>query len=171
MKKTKEQTAEQKINSYFKHLKDEVKSLSYCVNHFDFVTFLKDCNKGNIGGNDYLLIEVLKKENRFAFLSYCINLEQFYNCPNKIGYEITDKSKFSLLKLADLLKTLIVLSEQESTIKVRTGSETKTDESGKEKTVPVYSQKTQIGIINLLELFAKSTEVVLQTAAAKVKVK
>ena len=156
--KTKEQTAEQKINSYFKNLKDEVKTLSYCVNHFDFNTFLKDCNKGKIGGNDYLLIEVLKKENRFAFLSYCVNLEQFYNCPNKIGYEVTDKSKFSLLKLADMLKTLIVLNEQESTIKVRTGSEKKTEEDGKEKLVPVYSQKTQIGIINLLDLFAKSTE-------------
>lgn len=158
MKKV-EKTQEQKINAYFKVLKDEVKTLSYCVNHFDFNSFLQDCKKGKIGGNDYMLIEVLKKENRFAFLSYCINLEQFYNCPNKIGYEITDKSKFSLLKLADLLKTLIVLSENESTIKVRTGSETKTDETGKQKTVPVYTEKTQIGIISLLELFAKSTKV------------
>lgn len=156
--KTKEKTQEQKINAYFKELKDEVKTLSFCVNHFDFNTFVRDCKKGAIGGNDYLITEVLQKENRFAFLSYCINLEQFYNCPNKIGYEVTDKSKFSLLKLADLLKTLIILNEQETTIKVRTGSEKQTDSEGKEKTVPVYEQKTQIGIINLLELFAKSTE-------------
>lgn len=155
--KTKEQTKEQKINSYFKELKDEVKTLSFCCNHFDFTSFIKDCQKGVIGGNDYLLTEVLKKDSRFAFLSFCVNLEQFYNCPNKIGYEITDKSRFSLLKLADLLKTLIVLNESETTIKVRNGSETKTDANGVSKLVPVYENKTQIGIINLLDLFAKST--------------
>ena len=45
----------------------------------------------------------------------------------------------------------------ETTIKVRNGSETKTDANGVSKLVPVYENKTQIGIINLLDLFAKST--------------
>lgn len=147
-----------KTNGYFKNLNDQIKTLSYCVNHTDFNQFLKDCKLNKIGGNDTKLTEYLEKSVRYTFLEFCVNQEKFYLRPGKNGTILNDKTQYSMLKLSNLLKTLIQLEDKEETIQVRTGSHEEIKD-GVTIEVPTYENRTQIGFETLTELFKISQAV------------
>ena len=167
MKRTKQ------TKSYFKTINDEVKTLSYCVNHFDINSFHRDCESNAIGGNDYLLSEVLKPNTAFGFLEFCVKQDKLYlfAANSKTGYIVEDgKTIFSLRKISDLLNTLIVLDDNEEQIPVRIGTTKELQSDGTFKSVPIIEERTQIGIIILLNLW-KAAGVAKEKAKAIAKAK
>lgn len=167
MKRTKQ------TKSYFQTINDEVKTLSYCVNHFDINSFHRDCESNAIGGNDYLLSEVLKPNTAFGFIEFCVKQDKLYLFATnaKTGYIVEDgKTIFSLRKISDLLNTLIVLDDNEEEIQVRTGTTKELQSDGTIKNVPVMETRVQIGIITLLNLW-KAAGIAKEKAKAKAEAK